>query len=122
MPATERAEPRPSAAFETGDEGRLGEAVLEPSRDDADDAGVPAFLRRKQERSVGLMLGKRDRLIEDHLLDRLAFAIVGFERGRQLLRGGCIRRGQQFDAERATADAAARIDARTEADIPDDRA
>ena len=45
---TRRAASQP--AFEARHECRLGEALLQPARHDADDAGMPALARHQQER------------------------------------------------------------------------
>ena len=64
------------AAFEAHDEGRFAEAIFQSACDDADDAGMPAFARRENERRIVLRRRIGDRFFEDDGFQRLPLAIV----------------------------------------------
>ncbi len=78
-PATERAEPRPNAVFESGDECRLVVPFLQPSCDDADHAHVPALAGDQHERRIRLLQRQRFSLFQNARFDGLAFAVVPVE-------------------------------------------
>ena len=95
---------------------RTTEFFLQPSRNDADDAGMPAFggghddgaLFLKPERGARLGLGLRQR----PLLDRLALLIEPVELAGNFSGFDRIVFEQKLDAEIGAADAPAGIDAR----------
>ena len=93
-------------------------ALLQPRRDQPDDARMPALPRRDHhgallldaERGHRLGFGLRQRL----LLDHLALAVEPVEFGRHRAGLGWVVFEQQAHAEVGAADATARIDARPE--------
>ena len=94
------------------------EALLEPRGDEADDSRRPSFARHdhrgaallEPERQQRLRLG----LGERRDLDLLPRAVQAVELGGDLARFVLVARGQQPDAKRRVADAAAGVDARAD--------
>ena len=99
-------------------ERRALEPLLEPGREQADDAGRPrfagdddrraAFLEAERHERFGLGLGQR------RDLDLLADAVQPVELDRDRARFEVVGRGQEPDAEGRVADASAGVDARTD--------
>ena len=99
-------------------EGRALEPLLEPRREQADDARRPgrarhhdrgaSFLQAQREQS--LRLGLRQRLD----LDLLADSVQPVELDRDRPRLDVVGRGQEPHAERRVADPSARVDARAD--------
>ena len=107
-----------AAGLERDGKSGAAEFFLQPRRDQADDAGMPAFggghdnraLFLDAERRTRLGFGLRQRL----LLDRLAFVIEPIELGGDFGGFDRIVLDQKPHAEIGAADAAAGIDARPE--------
>ena len=107
-----------AAGLKRDGKGRPAEFFLQPRRDEADDAGMPAFgggdddraFFLKAERGERFRLGLRQRVE----FDRLPLAIEPVEFGGNLRRLRRIVFHEQPHAEIGAADAAAGIDARAE--------
>ena len=107
-----------AARFERNRKRRPAEFLLQPRRDQTDDAGMPAFSRGDHhralfldaERSHGFGLGLR----HGFHLDGLPLAVEPVELGGDARRFNRIVFEQQPHAEIGAADAAAGIDARAE--------
>ena len=99
-------------------EGRALEPLLEPRREQADDARRPR-LSRHDDRSAPFLEAQRQQrfglsLRQRFDLDLLTDAVQPVEFGRDRTRLEIVGCGQEPDAERRVADASARVDARTD--------
>jgi hypothetical protein len=82
--------------------------LLQPRRDDADDAGMPPLARRPDERAVQpARFGLRQRLLRYRLLDLAPLAVQPVERFGQLRGLRLVRGGEEPRAEVGAADAPA---------------
>ncbi len=100
-------------AVKRDDAGRAVVAFLEPARDDADDAGMPALARDEdQQRAAAAVLDLRDRLRQNARLDLAPLGVVGVELLRQARASSGSSVDEQPRAEIGRADPAAGIDPR----------
>ncbi len=103
------------AVFVDGnDDGRATELFLQPSRDDADHAGMPAFARDHRDGAGRGLGGDQFGACLNLRLDRAALLVQPVEFLGDRLRFCRVGGGQQPHAEVGLADAPARIDPRAE--------